>query len=88
MPLFEYQNPLGERREFILREAQPTLQWGHETWTLVPIQGFSIGGRPEPSMGDQIIKGYQAEECRQGSRFKTRLPARRIKEAWADERTT
>jgi hypothetical protein len=88
MPLYEYEAADGERREVLLPSPKPILNWEGKRFRRVEVVPFALAGMKSiPTLGDEVMRGYRIEEQKAGARFRTRLPSRRIKEAWADELT-
>jgi hypothetical protein len=88
MPIYEYVGPEGERHEALLPSPLPILNWNGKEFRRVEVTRFALAGfKSLPTLGDEVMRGYRIEEERGGSRFRTRLPTRKVKEAWADELT-
>ena len=88
MPLYEYEAKDGTRREVLLPSPAPIMNWDGKKFRRVEVVPFALAGfKSLPSMGDEVLRGYHDREIIQGSRFRSRLPAERIKRTWADETT-
>lgn len=87
MPLFDYIGPDGSVREVMHPNPAPDwLELEGVQYHRLAVQPFQFAGRRHlPTQGEEVMRGYYLEEQRLGARFRTRLPARVIKEAWADE---
>ena len=86
MPIYEYEAADGERREVLLPSPQLVMSWDGKKFRRVPVARFSLGGfAPIPTMGRDILRGYRDQEDQHGSRLRLKIPAKKIKEAWADE---
>lgn len=87
MPLYLYDGPGGRTIEEHCRGTPPdTITIRGLTFRRRAVQAFAITGASKaPVMGDEILRGYHVQECALGSRFRTRLPAQRIKEVWAND---
>lgn len=66
------------------RIVEAGARWVREVASTVAI----IGNAPRESQGETILKGYQREEERLGSRFRTRFPVEQIKREWSGDRPT
>lgn len=86
MPLFEFTNARGHRREVLLPAAQDFIVADGETWERVKIAPFAFTGvAAKPSMGTEVLRGYREQETIHGSRFRSRYRAETVKQAWAND---
>lgn len=90
MPLYDYATRDGKRRVSLIRPVDarnlPVFDGSEKLERItVPARiGVVIGGGKTPlgSHGDQVLRGYYREECKQGSRFRSEFSAEQIKRAW------
>lgn len=47
-----------------------------------------VGLKPPPVQGDEVLQGYHAAECAEGSRFRSRFSADEINGAWRNDALT
>lgn len=86
MPLFDFTNDRGHRREVLLPSAQDVIFAEGETWHRVKVAPFAfVGVQPAPSLGQNILAGYRTEELKQGSRFRSRHHHETVKRVWKND---
>lgn len=87
MPIYLYRNAAGLEIEQLVNENPPpeALLVGGETFERVPVAPFAVVGRPAPTLGTEVMRGYREEEIRHGARFHTALRPEDIKRAWAND---
>lgn len=87
MPIFEFQSEDGERRDFIQPAAVQFFQFEGKNWSKVnqPVRIAVPSGNKGPQLphGEAEMKrGYYAEECKHGSRWRSKFSKRQIKKAY------
>ncbi len=86
MPLFEFSNDRGHRREVLLPKAEDFILADGDVWKRVPVASFAFTGRTSaPTMGTEILQGYREQEIIMGSRFRSRHRAETVKQVWAND---
>ena len=87
MPLFQYRSNDGEEREVLLPHDPPaTLELDGKAFSRVLVVPFSFrGAAKQPTMGDEVMRGYREQEIILGSRFHSKLRPETIKRAWAND---
>lgn len=92
MPIYTYQSEEepGKTIERIFPHPPPAKIKDHGQWFgRAAVEPIAIVGLGNPiNQGDQILKGYHDQECRLGSRFRSRFDADTIKEAWRNDSLT
>lgn len=86
MPLFDYETPDGKTVELLLTTPTPHVVRDGQVLRRKAVQPFAIAGvAPIPTLGSQVLRGYYNEECRNGARFHSKLPAETVKRTWAND---
>tara|TARA_R100000808_G_scaffold3804_2_gene13071 strand:+ start:6585 stop:6923 length:339 start_codon:yes stop_codon:yes gene_type:complete len=86
MPLFTFINWKGETIERIAKPDEKSITEDGQVWFrgAAPEQ-FAFTGRSLPaSLKDKIFKGYQEQENRHGSRWRSSFSKKQIKKIWED----
>lgn len=86
MPLYEYETPDGRTVEVLLSTPTPHITHDGQVCKRRAVQSFAVAGvAPIPTLGSQVLRGYYNEECRNGARFHSKLPAETVKRAWRND---
>ena len=86
IPLFTFINWKGETIERIAKPDEKSITEDGQVWFrgAAPEQ-FAFTGRSLPaSLKDKIFKGYQEQENRHGSRWRSSFSKKQIKKIWED----
>jgi hypothetical protein len=85
MPLYRYESPHGQSVERLIYGPPPrVIQIKGVFFRRAAVHSFAVKTRATPTQGDYVLKGYYDQEQRQGSRFRSRHAAAKIKAAWKD----
>lgn len=85
MPLYVYENDMGERiEELRLSKDRDRCPDGFtRVETPQPISFTGNSANPT-NMKDGVLKGYYKQECDHGSRWKSEFSKNQIKQAWSN----
>jgi ABC-type ATPase with predicted acetyltransferase domain len=85
MPLYEYLKPDGSKVLLRVTVDERDKQDGLERVSIhTQINTISNRTTPESDTAKTVLKGYHAEECSKGSRFRSDFTPEQIKRAWAN----
>jgi len=87
MPIYVYKHGDDEIERFFHRDAPESVRHDGEIYVRSHFARVALVGlKPEPSMGDEILRGYREQEILKGSRFHSKLDAETIKSVWKNDR--